>query len=179
MDLSCRLLWILDMQILHSLLPSHHFCISIHLSRPSNHLATFSSLSFNHFCLCFALSVPSSHAILDFFFFLNQNLHKTVLSLSKIAILTKTVSYWEICMQDVWFSARGTLVLLFPSYVVFTLLFIYILRQKEFWIDARHLPRNFIFWGGLPETYWQGFLQVTFASSECLARALFKETVCA
>lgn len=56
MDLSSRLLWILDMQILHSLLSLHCFFISVHLSQPSNHLVTSSSLSLNQFHLCFAFA---------------------------------------------------------------------------------------------------------------------------
>lgn len=40
-DMSSCLLQILDMQILHSLLLSHHFCVSIHLSQLRNHHAIF------------------------------------------------------------------------------------------------------------------------------------------
>lgn len=147
MDLSCCLLWILDMQILHSLLPSHHFCISIHLSGPSNHLATSSSLSFNHFCLCFALPVPSSQAILDLFFFLIRIYTKLCYHLLKLLFWVEAVDKDGVLLGNLYTTTRGTLVLLFPSYVVFPLFFIliYILRQKEFWIDGRRLPRNFIF----------------------------------
>lgn len=148
MDLSCRLLWILDMQILHSLLPSHHFCISIHLSGPSNHLATSSSLSFNHVCLRFALSVPSSQAILDLFcfcfvFFLIRIYTKLCYHYLKLL-------FW---VEGVWQRQHLTGKCVCKRYdsppegpEVFPVLFIfiYILRQ-EFWIDGRHLPRNFIF----------------------------------
>lgn len=130
MDLSSRLLWILDMQILHSLLPLHCFFISVHLSQPSNHLVTSSSLSLNQFHLCFAFATFIHATISDFF--LGMGMDTAVFSLSKITALSwKSVSYWE--MYD--FTSKQ-LLLLFPSYNIFCYFFHiynkYILCDKHY-----------------------------------------------
>ncbi len=58
-----------NMQILYSLLPSHHFCNTIYLSQPSNHFAIFplsvnvqpsisSPVSFHHFAYTLLCQSP-------------------------------------------------------------------------------------------------------------------------
>lgn len=72
-DGSSCLLKILNMQILHSLLPSHRFCISIHLSQSSNHVTIFS------FCVNVQPSISSSSVLqsLSLIFCIASPLHTT------------------------------------------------------------------------------------------------------
>lgn len=124
MDPSFRLRRILDMQILHSLLPLRCFFISVHLSQPGNHLVTSSSLSLHQFHLCFAFATFIRAN--NFRLLLGMGIDTAVSSLSKITVLSwKSVSYWE--MYE--FTLKQSL-LLFPLYNVFCCFFyIYIFQH--------------------------------------------------